>query len=112
MKPIFWLSLIMLSMDLFAQNTIPAGTIVPVALNSSLSSRKVKPGQVITARVMQDVPLSPGSTIHAGAKVVGHVIRVKAADGANGAQMSERFDALVISKRRIPITTNLRALAS
>ena len=112
MKPIFWLSLIMLSMDLFAQNTIPAGTIVPVALNSSLSSRKVKPGQVMTARVMQDVPLSPGSTIHAGAKVIGRVIDVKPANGGTGAQVSFRFDTLVVFKRRIPIITNLRALAS
>jgi hypothetical protein len=112
MKRIFWLSLIMLSMDLFAQNTIPAGTIVPVALNSSLNSRKVKPGQVITARVMQDVPLSPGSTIHAGAKVIGRVIDVKPANGGTGAQVSFRFDTLVVSKRRIPIIINLRALAS
>jgi hypothetical protein len=112
MKRIFWLSLIMLSMDLFAQNTIPAGTIVPVALNSSLNSRKVKPGQVITARVMQDVPLSPGSTIHAGAKVIGRVIDVKPANGGAGAQVSFRFDTLVVSKRRIPIITNVRALAS
>jgi hypothetical protein len=112
MKRIFWFSLIMLSMDLFAQNTIPAGTIVPVALNSSLNSRKVKPGQVITARVMQDVPLSPGSTIHAGAKVIGRVIDVKPANGGTGAQVSFRFDTLVVSKRRIPIITNLRALAS
>ena len=112
MKRIFWLSLIMLSMDLFAQNTIPAGTILPVALNCSLNSRKVKPGQVITARVMQDVPLSPGSTIHAGAKVIGRVIDVKPANGGSGAQVSFRFDTLVASKRRIPIITNLRALAS
>jgi len=112
MKRIFWLSLIMLSMDLFAQNTIPAGTILPVALNSSLNSRKVKPGQVITARVMQDVPLSPGSTIHAGAKVLGRVIDVKPANGGTGAHVSFRFDTLVVSKRRIPIITNLRALAS
>jgi hypothetical protein len=97
---------------LFAQNTIPAGTILPVALNSSLNSRKVKPGQVITARVMQDVPLSPGSTIHAGAKVIGRVIDVKPASGGSGAQVSFRFDTLVVSKRRIPIITNLRALAS
>jgi hypothetical protein len=111
MKRILWLSLLMFAADLFAQNTIPAGTILPVALNSSLNSRKVKSGQVITARVMQDVPL-PGSTIHAGAKVVGRVIDVKPANGASGGQISFRFDTLVLSKQRIPITTNLRALAS
>ena len=82
MKRILWVSLILFSAHLFAQSAIPAGTILPVALNSSLNSRKVKPGQVITARVMQDVPLSPGSTIHAGAKVIGHVIDVKPANGA------------------------------
>jgi hypothetical protein len=112
MKRILWISLIMCAADLFAQTGIPAGTILPVALNSSLNSRKVKTGQVITARVMQDVPLSPGSTIHAGAKVVGHVIDLKPANGASGAQISLRFDALIVSRQRIPITTNLRALAS
>src|SRR5580700_8702147 len=111
MKRILWLSLLMFAADLFAQNTIPSGTILPVALNSSLNSRKTKPGQVITARVMQDVPLL-GSTIHAGAKVVGRVIDVKPANGASGAQISFRFDTLMVSKRRIPITTNLRAGAS
>jgi hypothetical protein len=110
MKRIVWISLIMFAADLFAQSAIPAGTILPVALNSSLNSRKVKAGQVITARVMQDVPLSQGSTIHAGARVTGHVIEVK--NGASGTQMSFRFDTLVVSKRRTPITTNLRALAS
>ncbi len=112
MKPILWISLLLCTAELFAQSAIPAGTILPVALNSSLNMRKVKAGQVIAARVMQDVPLSPGSTIHAGAKVTGHVIAVKPANGAGGAQMSFRFDTLVFSKRQLPIITNLRALAS
>ena len=112
MKPILWISLIMFAADVFAHSTIPVGTILPVALNESLNSRKVKPGQVITGRIMQDVPLSLGSTIHAGAKVIGHVIDVKPANSASGAQMSLRFDTLMVSRQRIPITTNLRALAS
>jgi len=62
--------------------------------------------------VMQDVPLSPGSKIHAGAKVIGHVVELKPANGASGARVSLRFDAIVVSKQRLPITTNLRALAS
>jgi hypothetical protein len=103
----------MFAVDLLAQSTIPAGTILPVALNSSLNSRKAKAGQVITARIMQDVPLSPGSTIHAGAKVIGRVIDVKPANhGTSGAQISIRFDTLMVSKQRIAIITNVRALAS
>jgi hypothetical protein len=111
MKRILWISLIMFSAQLFAQNTIPVGTILPLSLNSSLNSRKLIAGQVITTRVMQDVPLS-GSKIHAGAKVIGQVINVKPASGAGGAQLSIRFDTLVVSKQRISITTDLRALAS
>jgi hypothetical protein len=112
MKRILCVTLIMLAVDLSAQTAIPAGTIFPVALNHSLNSRKVKPGQVITVRVMQDVPLSPGSTIHAGAKVIGRVIEVKPTNAGTGAQISLRFDTLMASRQRIPITTNLRALAS
>jgi hypothetical protein len=58
-----------------AQSAIPAGTVLPVRLNSSLDSIKNKPGQVITARIMQDVPLPKGQ-IPAGARVVGHIARV------------------------------------
>ena len=112
MKRILWISLIIFTAKLLAQSAIPVGTILPVALNSSLNSRKVKPGQVITARVMQDVPLSPGSTIHAGAKVIGRVIGVKPATGPSGAQISFQLDTLVVGRQRTPITTNLRALAS
>jgi hypothetical protein len=112
MKRILWIALIMSATQLLAQSTIPAGTILPVRLNSSLNSRKTKPGKVITARLMQDVPVSSGSTIHAGAKVVGHVVDVRRQNGATGAQVSVRFDILIASGRKTSITTNLRALAS
>src|SRR6202022_477494 len=42
---------------------IPPGTILPVRLNSSLSSAESKPGQIISARIMQDVPLATGGKI-------------------------------------------------
>jgi hypothetical protein len=95
--------------QLWAQSAIPAGTILPVRLNTSLNSRKINPGQMITARVEQDVPLPAGSTIHAGVKVIGHVLDVKRGSGAS---VSIRFDIVEISKRQIPITTNLRAIAN
>lgn len=94
---------------LFAQNAIPAGTILPVRLNSSLNSRKIRPGRAITARVMQDIPLGTGSRIHAGAKVIGRVVEVK---NGTSAEISVSFDGLVIAGRKIPITTNVRAMAS
>jgi hypothetical protein len=104
MKRTLCISLIMFAAHLFAQSTIPAGTILPVALGSSLNSRKVKAGQIIKARVMQDVPLATQSKIHAGAKVVGHVISVKPANAAAPAQVSIRFDTLIVFRQHLPIT--------
>ncbi len=112
MKRILCIGLFVFATQLFGQSAIPAGTILPVRLNSSLNSRKVKTGQVITGRVAQDVPLPSGSKIHAGAKVIGHVVEVKRAIAGSGAQVSIRFDTLLDSGRQIPLTANLRALAS
>jgi hypothetical protein len=90
---------------------IPPGTILPVRLNSAISSSKSKPGQVITGRIMQDVPLSQGVRIRAGSKVIGHIVeRIRASTGAQ-ARISLQFDELVSSHQTISITTNLRAIA-
>ncbi|MGB8832548.1 MAG: hypothetical protein WCC95_10395 [Candidatus Sulfotelmatobacter sp.] len=94
---------------LYAQNAISAGTILPVRLNTSLNSRKARPGEIITARVMQDIPRGSGARVRAGAKVIGRVVDVK---NSEPPQISVQFDALVVSGRKVPITTNLRALAS
>ena len=106
------IGLLMSSVGLFAQNAIPPGTILPVQLNSSLRSDKVKPGQSISARLMQDVPLPAGAKIHAGATVIGHVIAVKSASNGTGAEISVCFDSLKSGALHIPLVTNLRALAT
>ena len=109
MKCVFGIALIMFETQMQAQTAIPDNTILPVRLNSSLNSRKAKIGDIVTARVMQDVPLSRGSKIRVGTKVIGHVTAIKR---GTGAQMSIQFDTLVVSGRRMAITTSLRALAS
>lgn len=102
----------MFSPALLAQEMVPAGTILPVRLTSTLSSTGAKPGQILSARVMQDVPLPNGRSIRAGARVSGRVLDV--APGAQGrpATVSFVFDKLAFSKRTVSITTNLRAVAS
>jgi len=112
MKQLLFLTLVAFSTQLLAENVIPAGTILPVELHSSLSSKKSKVGQVVTARIMQDVPLPGRSKIGAGAQVIGHVVGVSQANNTSGARLTLRFDTVVVSKRRIPITASLRALAS
>jgi len=61
---------------------------------------------------MQDVPLSSGMKIHAGAKVVGQVLRVNPAGHGQPAEIALRFDQVTFGRRSIPVVTNLRALAS
>ena len=84
---------------------IPPGTILPVRLNESLSSSKSRPGQMITARIMQDVPLATGGKIREGSKVIGHVVGVSSPADGNGDTVSLQFDKLISSGRTIPIRT-------
>jgi hypothetical protein len=95
----------------WAQSPLPAGTVLPARLAASLDSRKNKPGQVITARIMQDVPLPEGK-IPAGSRLVGHIVGVGPAGNGSGKEVAFRFDTLRFSHQSIPITTSLRALAS
>ena len=90
---------------------VPSGTILPVRLNATISSAKSTPGQVITGRIMQDVPLSPGVRIKEGSKVLGHIVEISPATNSTGARISLQFDKLVSSRQTISITTNLRAIA-
>lgn len=94
------------------QDSIPNGTILPVHLSSSLSSRKSEPGQAISGRIMQDVPLGPEAKIPTGTRVTGHVVSVSPAASGGNASISIVFDAIQISHAAVPITTDLRALAS
>jgi hypothetical protein len=105
------LALMLAAAGLSAQEAIPSGTILPVQLNSALRSDKSKPGEKISARIMQDVPLSNGGKVRAGSKVLGRVTAVQQA--GKGAEIALRFDKLMIGNRRsIPVTTDLRAVAT
>jgi hypothetical protein len=111
MKTILLIGLIVLSVNLSAQESAPVGTVLPVQLETSLS-KKSEPGQFLKARVMQDIPLGNDMKIHAGAKVIGQVVEAVHYGHGRNAKISFRFDRLVVSNRTIPITTDLRALAS
>lgn len=103
MKSACALIFLLLSAAVFAQSSIPAGTILPAMLNTDLNAGKLKPDQKISARIMQDIP---GTKIHRGAQLIGHVISV------TPTHLEIRFDAVSDHGKRIPITANLRALAS
>ena len=112
MKRALLASFVALSAGMLAQNIIPAGTVLPVRLSCSLDSQHSTPGQIISAKTMQDIPLGGGAKIPAGAKVFGRVIDVVHSQGGRGARIVFRFDTLAFSHRTIPLRTDLRALAS
>jgi hypothetical protein len=111
-RSIFLVALLLCSTAVVAQDAIPLGTIFPLRLNSTLNSKKSKDGEAITATIMQDVPLGGRSKIRAGTKVTGHVVNVVPATKASGAKVSLRFDTIELAKKKVPVSTNLRALAS
>jgi len=90
---------------------VTPGTILPVRLNSSLSSSKSKANEVISARIMQDVPLAGGAKIPEGSRVLGYIVEVDAGKSGSPARISLRFDKVRTGRQTIPITTNLRAIA-
>jgi len=96
-----------------AAELIPAGTIIPVTLKSTLNSDKSKSGATITATVMQDVPLGAGKTLRRGSEVTGHVVgTVTPGKGSDESKVSFQFDELQFENRTVPISATLRALAS
>lgn len=101
-----------LSSMMIAQTKIPVGTIIPVRLSSSVDVRKAKPGQTITARVVQDVPLYNGESIKAGSRVMGKILTVTPARDSQPAELAFSFDKVEVSGQVLPIVTTLRALAS
>ncbi len=106
------IGILLLSSAVLAQETIPAGTVLAVQLNTSLDSRKCRPVQMVKARLMQDVPLPDGGKIPEGAKVIGHVVEVVPTTAEGGARVSLRFDRVAFAGRSLSVVTHLRALAS
>jgi hypothetical protein len=99
---------------------LPAGTVVPIMLDSSLNAAKDKPGKRIEGRVMQDVRLSSGQTIDKQSHIMGHVVSVTrqgfsrpaSSRRSSGFSIVLKFDTIQADGRTIPLKAALLALAS
>ena len=94
-----------------ASQEIPVGTVFPVMSSTTLDEAKAKPGDKLSARLMQDVILPSGARIRSGAKFEGQVVTASSA-GSGGTGLAVRFDRLISRGRQIPLAVGLRALAS
>jgi hypothetical protein len=97
--------------------TIPAGTIIPIRLSHPLDAKRAQPGQIVQAKVAQNVPLYNGSKIKAGTELLGEVLSATPAQDSQPASIALRFDKLVSRKHKkesetLPLSADLRALAS
>jgi hypothetical protein len=91
---------------------IPAGTVLPVMLNSTLDARRSKPSDKISGKIMQDVPLPDGAKIPKGSTVWGNVISADAPTATSPARLALSFSRVKVGQREIPIAVHLRALAA
>jgi hypothetical protein len=114
MKPrTIWLTLLItLTICSAPAQQIPAGTVLPVMLSSTLDARHDKPGQKVSGQIKQDVRLPDGTTFAKGSRVVGHIVSASPADAGSPSRLVVQFDQLFSKGREIPIITHLRALAS
>jgi hypothetical protein len=90
---------------------IPAGTVIPIMLGSSLNTTKDTQGKKLEGTVMQDVLLPSGGKIDRRSRIVGHVVKVTEA-GSPGARIVVQFDVIKEHGNTIPIITSLLAVAS
>jgi len=108
----FWIRVAVTVLGLSAllnAQSLPAGTALPVGLNSTLNSKSAKAGERIEGKLMQELRLSSGVQVKSGSHLTGHVISVGHA--ASGFHLTVQFDQLQNEHQVIPITVSLRALA-
>jgi len=98
------------SATLLAAQSLPAGTALPVMLNSTLKSGDAKAGEKIEGRLMQQVLLPSGGKIKSGSHVTGHVVSDELAGSVW--RITVTFDSLQDQGRTIPLNVNLRAMAA
>lgn len=111
MKSVLLAALLAIPIYVNAQESVPVGTVLPVRLDSSLSTKSM-PGQVVKATVMQDVPLENGEKISTGSKLLGQVTEVTPGNAGTNTQIFFKIDGLVSDHHTVSIITDLRAIAS
>ena len=91
---------------------IPSGTLLPAMLDDTVDSDKSKPGEAISAKLRQDVPLPHGGKIKRESKLLGHVVAVSPASGGNPYQITVKFEQVEVNKHPVTISVGLRAYAT
>ena len=103
-------TLMLLAAFAFAQE-IPAGTVIPIMLDSSVNAQKDKAGKKITGHLMQDVPMPDGGRIKERSPITGQIVRVDK-PGSSGSSVVLRFETIEDRGHSMQLTAALLAVAS
>jgi hypothetical protein len=97
---------------IFGATLVPDSSILPARLEMTLSSKDSKPGEVISTRIMQTVPLPGTFKIAADSKLTGQVMSIQPATADTGGSITFRLDTLHVEHEAARLTLRLRAAAS
>ena len=98
-----------------SEASLAGGTLLNAMLNSSVDSKKAKPGEQITAHTTQAVKSTDGRTILPnGTKLIGHVTQASArGNGQEQAMLAIQFDKAVLKdKQEMPLNVVIQAIAA
>src|SRR6266403_5539871 len=98
-----------------SEASLAGGTVLNATLNSSLDSKKAKPGEQITAHTTEAVKSTDGRMIlPKGTKLIGHVTRAFArGNGQEQAMLAIQFDKAVLKdKQEMPLNVVIQAIAA
>ena len=95
-----------------SDDTIPADTILPVQLETTINVNEAPSGKVIEARIMQDVPLPDREKLRARSVVKGSIVSAGSDTEDPGVKITLKFDQVEERSEILHMTTYLRAIAS
>ena len=105
-------TLLVFSIAVLVQISVRPGIILMLLLDSILSSKAKRAGQVVAARLVQNSPLAEGFTSKTGITIVGHTIELNAPADAAGATTVYRFDEFTAYKKHSTIPISSRSVHS
>src|SRR6267143_6380262 len=98
-----------------SEASLAGGTVLNATLNSSVDSKKAKPGEQITAHTTEAVKSTDGRMIlPKGTKLIGHVTQASArGNGQEQAVLAIQFDKAVLKdKQEMPLNVTIQAIAA
>ena len=81
-------------------------------LDGTVDSDASTPGEAISAKLRQEVPLPGGRKIKRESKILGHVVAVSAASDSGPYQITIKFEQIEVDKKPVGISAGLRAFAT